>query len=85
MLGIAFVMAKQWVESHSKNEGGDGQAHERGRQPRQTQARCYNDNMGCMRPDGENWQLIRGCFDRRMQGMGQKGNRGLAQGRRVPA
>ncbi|OGL99152.1 hypothetical protein A2304_03305 [Candidatus Uhrbacteria bacterium RIFOXYB2_FULL_57_15] len=73
LLGISFVMAKQWVEGHAGRvkDATDKRTRE-GVNLGKPKHGYYNDNMGCMRPDSENWQLIRGVFDRRFQGMGLK-------------
>lgn len=73
LLGISFVMAKQWVEGHAgRVKMATDRRTREGINLGKPKHGYYNDETGCMRPDGDNWQLIRGVFERRLQGVSLK-------------
>ncbi len=67
MLGIAFVQAKQFIDTHSLNVKrgyqritGEGKFYDRPKHG------YYKDKLGYPRPDAENWELLRDAFQMRL-------------------
>ena len=67
LLGIAFVMAKQYSDQHSQNVKravnritAEGKVFDRPKHG------YYKDSNGFPRPDGENWQLLKNAFSMRI-------------------
>ncbi|NBS67629.1 hypothetical protein EBT31_01765 [bacterium] len=68
-LGISFVLAKQWVDTHASNvKRAIVRRSEEGVYMGKAKHGYYKDRNGYMRPDDENWTLIKEAFDRRMKG-----------------
>lgn len=67
MLGIAFVQAKQFSDTHSQNvKRGVKRITAEGKIYGTTKHGYYKDTNQFARPDGENWELIRGAFKMRL-------------------
>ncbi len=67
LLGIAFVMAKQYSDQHSQNVKravtritAEGKVFDRAKHG------YYKDSQGYPRPDGENWHLLKSAFGMRI-------------------
>lgn len=68
LLGLNFVMAKQWVDNHAINvKRAISHRTLEGVSLGRAKHGYYKDGQGRMRPDAENWALIKGVFERRLQ------------------
>lgn len=67
MLGIAFVQAKQFSDQHSQNvKRGISRITAEGKCYDRPKHGYYKDKDKYLRPDAENWQLIRKAFEMRL-------------------
>lgn len=67
MLGIAFVQAKQFIDNHSQNiKRGITRITEEGKCYDRPKHGYYKDKDKYLRPDGENWYLIKKAFEMRL-------------------
>lgn len=69
LLGIAFVMAKQYSDQHSQNiHRSVVRITEEGKLFDRPKHGYYKDENGYARPDGENWKLLKRAFEMRLYG-----------------
>lgn len=69
LLGIVFVMAKQYSEQLSVDiNRGIGKATEAGHYVNSPKHGYIKDNNQFLRPDGENWAIIKATFQMRLMG-----------------
>lgn len=67
MLGIAFVQAKQFSDQHSQNvKRGITRITAEGKCYDRPKHGYYKDKDKYLRPDGENWELIKHAFEMRL-------------------
>jgi DNA invertase Pin-like site-specific DNA recombinase len=67
MLGIAFVQAKQFSDQHSQNvRRGMNRITAEGKCYGRPKHGYYKDEKGYLRPDGENWELLKKAFEMRL-------------------
>lgn len=67
MLGIAFVQAKQFIDTHSQNiKRGISRITAEGKCYDRPKHGYYKDKDKYLRPDGENWNLIKKAFEMRL-------------------
>ena len=67
MLGMAFVMAKQFIDVHSQNvRRGMTRITAEGKIYDRPKHGYFKDINGFARPDGENWQLMKKVFEMRL-------------------
>lgn len=67
LLGIAFVMAKQYSDQHGQNvKRGFDHLTEDGKCGARSKHGYYKDARMFLRPDGENWSLIKHAFEMRL-------------------
>ncbi|HUC01369.1 MAG TPA: recombinase family protein [Candidatus Paceibacterota bacterium] len=68
-LGITFVLAKQYSEQLGANIArGNKRSIEEGKYPNRTKPGYYKDGDGRLRPDGQNFILIKRAFQMRLEG-----------------
>ncbi len=69
VLGMSFVLAKQWVEGHSRTvKRAVTDRTLEGMNLGRVKHGYFHDSKKHMLPDGENWELIKGVFDKRLEG-----------------
>ena len=67
MLGMAFVQAKQFIDTHSQNvKRGITRITAEGKFNDRPKHGYYKDAHGYPRPDGENWHLFKNIFEMRL-------------------
>ncbi len=67
LLGIAFVMAKQYSDQHSQNvKRSVNRITQEGKTFDKPKYGYYKDQNGFARPDDENWDLLREAFQKRI-------------------
>ena len=68
ILGLNFVLAKQWVDTHSASvKRSVDQRTVEGVLLGKAKHNYYKNGYGHLQPDAENWTLIKGAFERRLE------------------